>query len=251
MVESLPALVLVLTFSFLGSIASLVGGLFLLYKEKWTQKASGYLVSFAAGVLLSAAFFDLLPEALELAEKAEEVFFFTLSGMVVFFLVERFLLRLHHHERFHDLPPVSSLVIVGDSLHNFIDGIIIATTFLVSTPLGIVSSLAIISHEIPQEIGDFGILLHGGMKRKKVLLVNLAAALMTVVGAILALSFAAKIRLVMLPLLSFAAGNFIYIAASDLIPEIHHGLGKQKSWLQTFLFLAGIVFIWLMANLLG
>jgi zinc and cadmium transporter len=250
MVESVPTFVLILAFSFLGSIGSLIGGLVLLYKKDWAQKISGYLVSFAAGVLLSAAFLDLLPEALEAAEEAREIFLFTLAGMVVFFLVERFLLRLHYHGRFHDLPPVSSLVIIGDALHNFIDGIIIATAFLVNIPLGVVTSLAIISHEIPQEIGDFGILLFGGMKQGKVFLINLSVALITVLGAILAFWFASTVNLIIAPLLSFAAGNFIYIAASDLIPEIHHGLGKEKDWLQVFLFVVGIVFIWLLLGIL-
>jgi zinc and cadmium transporter len=249
MVNSGLTFVYILVFSLLGSIASLIGGVFLLYKADWAKEASGHLVSFAAGVLLSAAFFDLLPEALEMVEEIDEVFLFTLGGIVVFFLVERFLLRLHHHDRFHDLPPVSSLVVVGDAIHNFIDGIIITTTFLVSRPLGVVTSLAIISHEIPQEIGDFGILLHGGMERKKVLFVNLAAALTTVLGAILTFIFASSVSLVMAPLLSFAAGNFIYIAASDLIPEIHHGLGKEKGWSQSFLFISGILLIWFLVSL--
>jgi len=248
MIKSAPILFWILGFSFLGSIASLIGGVALLYKGDWAKKISSYLVSFAAGVLLSAAFLDLLPEALEATKDVQQVFLFTLAGMVIFFLVERFFLRLHYHGRFHDLPPVSSLIIIGDALHNFIDGIIITTAFLVNIPLGIVTSLAIVSHEIPQEVGDFGILLLGGMRRTKVLLVNLVAALMTVLGAILAFSFASTVKLIMAPLLSFAAGNFIYIAASDLIPEIHHGLGKERDWLQAFLFIAGIVFIWFLVG---
>lgn len=248
MIKSTPILFWILSFSFLGSIVSLVGGVTLLYKSDWAKKASSFLVSFAAGVLLSAAFLDLLPEALEVTEEAEHVFVFVLTGIVIFFLIERFLIRLHYHGRFHDLPPVSSLILIGDAIHNFIDGIIITTAFLANIPLGVVTSLAIVSHEIPQEIGDFGILLLGGMKRNKVLLVNLAAAVMTMIGAVLAFIFARGIRLLMAPLLSFAAGNFIYIAASDLIPEIHHGLGKERGWAQACLFIAGILFIWFLVG---
>lgn len=248
MMKPVPILFWILGFSCLGSIASLVGGIALLYKGDWVKKISGYLVSFAAGVLLSAAFLDLLPEALKDAEEAQQVFLFTLAGMVIFFLVERFLIRLHYHGRFHDLPPVSSLIIIGDALHNFIDGIIITTAFLVNIPLGVVTSLAIVSHEIPQEVGDFGILLLGGMRRTKVLLVNLVAALMTVLGATLAFTFASTVKLIMVPLLAFAAGNFIYIAASDLIPEIHHGLRERRGWQETLLFVAGIVFIWFLVG---
>jgi zinc and cadmium transporter len=250
MVGSGSILVYILVFSFLGSVASLVGGLALLCKETWPKAISSYLVSFAAGVLLAAAFFDLLPEALEMAETVRPVLLLALAGIVTFFLVERFLLRLHHHDRFHDLPPVSSLVIVGDALHNFIDGVILTTAFLVNIPLGVVTSLAIISHEIPQEIGDFGILLFGGMKRMKVLLVNLATALTMVAGAILAFVFVSWVKAMMAFLLAFAAGNFIYIAASDLIPEIHHGLGREKGWPQTLLFLTGIILIWLLVTVL-
>lgn len=248
MVRPVSIFPLVLGFSCLGSVVSLIGGIALLYKSDWVKKISGYLVSFAAGVLLSAAFLDLLPEALEGTEEVQQVFLFTLTGIVIFFLTERFFLRLHYHDRFHDLPPVSSLIIIGDAIHNFIDGVIITTAFLVNIPLGVVTSLAIVSHEIPQEIGDFGILLLGGMKKSKVLLVNLAAALMTVLGAILAFIFASTIKLTMAPLLSFAAGNFIYIAASDLIPEIHHGLGKERGWLQAVLFIVGIFFIWFLVG---
>lgn len=230
----------------MGSIVSLVGGVILIWRERLAKISSPYLVSFAAGVLLAAAFLDLLPEAYELIGSTD-VFLYALIGVIIFFFVERFLLRVHHHGRFHDLPPVSSIVLVGDAIHNFIDGIVIASAFLVNVPLGVVTSLAIVSHEIPQEIGDFGILLKGGMKPKKVLFVNFAAATFTLFGAILAYVFSFAIEPILAFLLAFGAGTFIYIAASDLIPEIHHGEGTTLS--HSLLLVTGAALIFFLIRL--
>lgn len=163
----------ILVFTFLGSILSLIGGVILLYKEKFAVKSSHFLASFAAGALLGVAFLDLLPEASEHAEELGlevNVFLWTLIGLLAFFLLERFIHWFHHHHEHtqkHIKQTTVPLVIIGDGVHNFIDGVAIAATFMVSIPLGIVTAIAVAAHEIPQEIGDFGILLHRGLKRGK------------------------------------------------------------------------------------
>ncbi len=243
----------ILFFTFLGSVVALIGGVLLLLKEKFAVRISHYLSSFAAGALLGTAFFDLLPEASEHAEELGEVniFVWTLLGILSFFLIERFIHWFHHH---HDHTQIDSkkeaksivpLVILGDSVHNFIDGVVIAATFLVNIPLGIVTTLAVAAHEIPQEIGDFGILLHRGMKRGKVLLLNLLSALVALFGAILTYMIGESIEAFLPILLSLSAGFFIYIAASDLIPEIHNEDRRVVALIETLLLLSGVLIIWL------
>lgn len=240
---------LILFFTFLGSVISLVGGAILLFREKFALKVSHFLASFAAGVLLGTAFFDLLPEALKDAEKLEiDVFFWTLSGIVAFFFTERFIHWFHHHEEYHDARESSKntvpLIIVGDTVHNFLDGVVIAATFLLSVPVGIVTTLAVFAHELPQEIGDFGLLLHKGMKRKKIIFVNIFSALASFLGAIL--TYLAGDTLVnYLPIfISLTAGFFIYIAASDLIPEIHHEKRKGYAAIESAMLLLGVIIVW-------
>lgn len=156
----MSVLVYILLFTFLGSIVSLIGGIVLLAKEKLAIRISHFLSSFAAGALLATAFFDLLPEALEDAGEIN-IFLWTLIGMLTFFLLERSIHWFHHHDIHPEekAKPVNILIILGDAVHNFIDGMVIAATFLVDIRLGIITALAVGAHEIPQEIGDFGILL--------------------------------------------------------------------------------------------
>lgn len=237
----------ILFFTFLGSIVSLVGGILLLAKEKFAIKVSHFLAAFAAGTLLGTAFFDLLPESLEGGGEVD-IFWWTLIGILAFFLLERF---IHHH---HDDPEnknVVPLIVVGDSIHNFIDGVAIAATFLISIPLGIVTSIAVAAHEIPQEIADFGLMLHKGVKRNKVLKINFLSSLFAMVGAIL--TFFARDQIEdMLPIfLALTAGFFIYIAASDLIPEIHNEDKRIVALVETLLLLLGVLVIWLVVNSLS
>lgn len=236
----------ILFFTFLGSIVSLLGGVMLLLKEKFAIKISHFLAAFAAGTLLGTAFFDLLPESLEGGGEID-IFWWTLIGILAFFLLERF---IHHH---HDDPENKNmvpLIVVGDSIHNFVDGMAIAATFLISIPLGIVTSFAVAAHEIPQEIADFGLMLHKGVKRSKVLKINFLSALFAMAGALL--TYLAKDALEgLLPIfLSLTAGFFIYIAASDLIPEIHHEDKRVIALTETLLLLLGVLTIWLTVNLL-
>jgi len=233
----------------LGSVASLIGGIFLLWKENWARKITFYLVSFAAGALLGAAFLHLLPDAIN--EGGSTMFFYVLLGIVAMFLTEKFLLWYHCHVGECEVHVFSYTVLFGDAVHNFIDGIVIGASFLVSIPLGIITSLAVAFHEIPQEIGDFAVMLHGGMKRKKVLFYNLLTALLAIFAAVLTYVFSSGLQRAIIPLIAFAAGNFIYIALSDLIPEIHKETKRSKIIVQIFLLFIGILVIWGVEKILG
>ncbi len=254
--SELPILIYILFFTLVGSVFSLIGGFFLLFNEKKTLKYSHFLAAFAAGTLLGTVFFDLLPEALNSSEELSlgiDIFLWTLVGILGFFLLERFIHWFHHHQHEYldeKVKPTVPLIIAGDSVHNFIDGVVIAATFLVSIPLGIVTTLAVAAHEIPQEIGDFGILLHKGLRRKKVLLVNIFSALTAVLGALISFSVGERIEASLPILLSITAGFFIYIAASDLIPEIHHENRKGFAVVETALMFLGVGTIWVFITLL-
>lgn len=242
----------ILLFTFLGSVVSLVGGLILLYKEKLAIKISHFLASFAAGTLLGTAFFDLLPEAQEEAGEIN-IFLWALIGIVLFFLLERFIYWFHHHHVHpkasgHKKPTVP-LIILGDSIHNFIDGVAIAASFLVNIPLGIITSLAVAAHEIPQEVGDFGILLHRGVARNKVLLFNLASSLTAIAGALITFWVGDAIKNILPIILSLTAGFFIYIAASDLIPEIHEEQREGFAVIESILLVLGVFMIWVFVGL--
>lgn len=247
----MSTLTYIILFTLLGSIFSLIGGIILLYKEKLALKISHFLASFAAGTLLGAAFFDLLPEALDHGE-IQTILFWVLAGLLVFFLLERFIHWFHHHhEHVHkETPPTIPLVIFGDSVHNFIDGVAIAATFLTSIPLGIVTTLAVAAHEIPQEVGDFGILLHRGLAKNKVLLFNIGSALTALLGAIATFLLGEAIADILPMLLAITAGFFIYIAASDLIPEIHHENRKGFAFIESVLLLIGVLTIGLFVSFL-
>ena len=235
-------------FTFIGSIGALIGGFILLSREKFAIKISHLLASFAAGILLGSAFFDLLPEALhEGEERGIDVFLWALIGIVFFFLVERFIHWFHHHEEYHDEKETKTtlpLIIFGDTMHNFLDGIIIAATFMVSIPLGITTSIAVFAHEIPQEIGDFGLMIHKGLKRSRIILVNIVSAAVAILGALLTYVLGESIEKQIPVLIALTAGFFIYIAASDLIPEIHHERRKNYIIYETLLLLFGVVLIW-------
>ena len=182
--------------TFLISLISFIGVSVLFLKEKWFNRILLILVAFSAGTLVGAAFFDLLPEALEEvgSENALKVFIFTILGFIVFFILENFIHWHHHHSKDHpEVMPFSYLILISDGLHNFIDGLVIAASFVVSFPMGIITSLAVISHEIPQEIGDFGILVYCGIKRGRALFLNFLSALAAVLGGLIGFFLSEKI----------------------------------------------------------
>ena len=237
---------------FVSSVA-LSGALLLVWKRLLTGKAITYFVSFAAGMLLAISFMDLLPEAVEGRVRISNVFLSTFFGIVTFFFLERFVLWFHHHDDLDDLhgaKPSALLILVGDGLHNFIDGVAIAATFLTNPTLGLTTTLAIAAHEVPQEIADFSILIAGGMKKAKALFFNLLSGLTALIGAIAGFYFLEHLQENLPIALAFTAGMFIYIACSDLIPDLHRDFRQRKSWMQSLPFIFGIVIAWFIVKLL-
>ena len=235
----------ILIWTTVGSVVSLIGGILLAVRKKaFTHEQSLLLISFAAGVLLSTAFFDLLPEAI--GQIGQISLIGQIGGIIFLFLLEKFLWYHHHDEEHEGHKRTPILITVGDTVHNFIDGAIIAGTFLVSPVTGVVTALAVAAHEIPHEMADFGILLTKGWARKKVILVNVLSAGVSLVGAVTMYGMGTRFTGALPYLLSFSAGTFIYLACSDLIPELHHGHKEEKSetaW-QMIVFVAGIAIVW-------
>lgn len=235
----------IIFFSLIGGVFSLVGGLLLLSREKWAEMLAEYATPLAAGALLAAVFLDLLHEGLEEAP-IMTVLMSTLIGILLFFYAERFLRWFHHHHQHESKQkdPTVSLIVVGDTLHNALDGVAIAAAFLISVPTGIVTTIAIAAHEIPQEVGDFGLLLSKGVKRSRVLLINVMSALATVVMAVLTFALGSADRLPVGVLLGLSAGFLLYIALSDIIPTIHETTGKRHLLdVRPLLVLVGVLIV--------
>ena len=235
----------VIFFSLIGGLFSLIGGFILLANKNIAHKISYYATPFAAGALLSAAFFDLLPEGLEMND-GNQVFYWAVFGIIIFFLLEHYLHWFHHHHDHTDgknKKVTTPLIIIGDTAHNFIDGVVIGAAFLVSIPAGIATTLAVAAHEIPQEIGDFGVLLKRGMRRLHVLLWNAVSALATVVAAVLTFWLGDSSYLPLGAIFGLSAGLFIYIAASDLIPTIHDDVKGHFTHLPAILLILGVILV--------
>lgn len=241
----------IIIFSLIGGILSLIGGILLIYFDKSVRKIIISFVSFAAGVLLAASFFDILPEAIELSQDSEKILQISLIGFITFFILEKFLIGLHPHhndDSIHDhkehISKVPVLLMIGDSLHNFLDGLIIGATFITDIRLGIVTSLAIIAHELPQEIGDFSVLMHAGWNKNKIILINVFSSLLTIIGGVAIYLYADSVAKFTPHLLAFTGGVFIYIAASDLIPEVAHHQKRSQLKIITFSFLGAILLMY-------
>ncbi len=245
----------ILTSVILVSLVSFVGIFALHLRPKLLDKILFALVSFAAGALLGAAFLDLLPEALE--QVGERIFIYALVGVVVFYMIETFLYwyhchygHHHHHAAHHKVHPFAWLNLIGDGVHNFVDGMIIAASYLAGIPIGIATTVAVFLHEIPQELGDFGVLVFGGLSRKKALFFNFLSALTSVLGALVVYFFSTKMDNISGFLVPFAAGGFIYIASADLLPELHKERNINRAVVQLAFFLLGVAIIWLMTVVL-
>ncbi|OGL29503.1 hypothetical protein A3D14_03800 [Candidatus Saccharibacteria bacterium RIFCSPHIGHO2_02_FULL_47_12] len=291
---------LVIFYSLIGGVFSLLGGLLMLSRKKLAELLADYATPFAAGALLAAVFMDLLKEGLEVSS-SDTVLLASLVGLVAFFFAERFLHWFHHHHQ-HDLQtaklvsgrspkhrlafgaatvfrlrfsrtvpfvrlapilsektmpasksegrahhigdPTTSLIIIGDTVHNALDGVAIAAAFLISVPTGIVTTIAVAAHEIPQEVGDFGLLLARGVSRAKVLLVNIMSALATTLLAVITFTLGSEDRLPLGWLIGISAGFLLYIATSDIIPEIHEKAKTKRLFeLQPILLLVGVVVV--------
>lgn len=235
----------------LGGVVSLVGGLFLVANKKRAKKLANYATPFAAGALISAAFVDLLSEAASEGD-IDTALMFTMVGIMVFFVLERFLHYFHHHDEHEGEQQQSgvSMIVTSDLVHNFIDGIAIAAGFLVDPTTGATVTLAVAAHEIPQEIGDFGLMLNKGMDRKKVILINVFSALVTTLSAVLFYQFGGQATVPLDVVLGLVAGFFIYIAVSDIIPSIHKKEQDILAGPQTLMLILGIVLVTLLTNTL-
>lgn len=236
-------MVQVVFFSLIGGLFSLIGAVILLKNKRTAGGLARYATPFAAGVLLSAAFVSLLPEAVHVLD-AEPVLLAALFGLLGFFMLERFLRFFHHHHEADSKNKASSaLIIIGDTLHNALDGVAIGAAFLINPTAGVVAAIAVAAHEIPQEIGDFGLLLKNGMKKSTVLLVNVLSALATTLAAVITYAVGDSESEAVAYLLAITAGFFIYIAASDIIPSIHEK-SPAKGWdVRPWLLLSGVVLI--------
>lgn len=241
----MPQFLNILIAGFCVSFVSFSGVALLILKAEAAKRLSLYFLSFAAGALLGVTFLDILPEVFEIGLK--NAFSFVLSGIVIFFILEKFFLWYHCHGETCEIHRQQSapLVLLGDAIHNFVDGVIIALAFLVDVNLGVLTTIAVIFHEIPQEIGDFSILLYGGLKQSKALLLNFFVALTVVAGATLTYFLADFLKGASAILLAFVAGHFIYIATADLIPELHKETSFRRSFVQIGLIFGGILAIWL------
>jgi len=239
--------------SLAGGLFSLIGGALLLSRKKAASRLAEYATPFAAGALLAAVFLDLLKDGLEEAP-ADTVLMATLIGMLLFFFAERFLHWFHHHhlhEHDEDFDPTTKpLIIIGDTVHNAMDGVAIAAAFLISPATGLITTIAVAAHEIPQEIGDFGLLLSKGMRRRNVLLANVGSALATTAFAVLTYALGSGEVLPIGFLLGLSAGFLLYIAASDIIPDIHEHAPKHKLLdIRALLLLLGALVVGISVNL--
>ena len=232
------------------SLISFVGLFFISVNEKILKGIIFVLVSFSVGALFGDAFVHLIPEAFESGISASVISAFILLGIIIFFVLEKFIHWRHSHTEADEVcevhkgetqvKPAGYMILLSDTAHNFLDGIIIAASYMVSVEVGITTTIAVILHETPQEIGQFGLLLHYGFSKFKALLFNFYSALSAVLGAVIALSLGSNIDGFTPFIISIAAGGFIYIAGSDLVPEIHKTSDPKKSAIQFISIIGGI-----------
>ncbi|HET9652870.1 MAG TPA: ZIP family metal transporter [Usitatibacter sp.] len=249
----LPILAQIMIACVAGSAVSLAIAGFVAFRVKahWIPT----FVSFAVGALLGAVFLDILPHIFEETKRPERAAAFILAGILAFFVLEKLMLWRHHHHgeegvHEHDHGRSGWMIVVGDSFHNFTDGVIIASTFLADVKVGVVTALAIIAHEIPQEIGDFLVLLHSGFHRRKALVLNAVSGLAMVLGALLGFFMLRDVVAWIPEILAIAAASMIYVAVADLIPGLHRRTALGESILQVAFIAFGIALIGLIHAML-
>ncbi|HEV8482721.1 MAG TPA: ZIP family metal transporter [Blastocatellia bacterium] len=225
------------------SLLSLVGIAFISMSERRLRQIIFVLVSLAIGSLFGDAFIHLIPDSFDGSTSKQAASLYILAGIFAFFILEKFFLWRHQHtleSSDNPIHPVGYMNLIADGIHNFIDGMIIGASYLVSLPIGVASTLAVIFHEIPQEIGDFGILLYAGFSKTKALGYNFLSATLAILGTIVSLLVGSQLKEFTSLILPFAAGGFIYIAGSDLIPELHKEINPSKSLVQFIAMAAGV-----------
>jgi len=234
----------IISSSLVMSCIALVGAVTLVLKQQTLEKIILPLVAFAAGSLIGGAFLHMIPAGIDNYGNTTAFYLWILLGFIVFFCLEQFL-HWHHcrHQTSDQKRPLTYLILIGDGLHNFIGGLAVAGTFLIDIRLGIMAWLAAAAHEIPQELGDFAVLIHGGWKKRRALLFNVLSALTFLLGGITA--YMASFHLDVAFLLPFAAGNFLYIGASDLVPEVNKQKNTGVALLHFVAFSLGIGLMWL------
>ena len=249
-------LLIIIAVCFFGSLLSLMLA-FLFSKLKMVNYAD-YFVSFAVGTLLGAAFLEIIPHAYELSRDLHQISLIVLVGILIFFILEKLLVWRHCHGSHcenhspvvnHDVKK-GSILIIGDCFHNFIDGILIASAFIVDINLGLITALAIIVHEIPQEISNFSILINSGYSLSRTLLMNVITGFAMIIGAILAYSVLNDLEFLIPIILAFAASSMIYVAISDLIPSLHKKVEIKQTFQQTFSIFLGVLIIYFLHSLI-
>ncbi len=225
------------------SLISFIGLITLLLNREVLSKSIFVLVSLSVGALLGDVFIHIIPETYEEITNPTTVSFLIIVGILVFFVLEK-VLHWHHHTMEHaeeHAHPVGKMILLGDGVHNFIDGVMVAASYMVSVEVGVATTIAVILHEIPQEMGNFGVLLHAGYTKNKALWYNFLSALTAVLGATVALFVGNTTEQLALWLLPVTAGGFIYIALSDLIPELHKDRHLGHGVFQVAAILAGVI----------
>lgn len=252
MMSTMPVLAIILLVCLAGAALSLAiaAAIALRMQARWIPT----LVSYAVGALLGAVFLDILPHLFEETKNPARVAAFILGGILAFFILEKLLLWRHDHDHggagdgvhaSHDRGRSGYMIVIGDSFHNFTDGVIIASAFVADVRLGLVTALAIIAHEIPQEIGDFIVLLHSGFSRARALAMNALSGLATVAGALIAYYALATVRAFIAEILAIAAASMLYVAVADLIPGLHRRTALRETIVQVAFIALGVASIWL------
>lgn len=229
-------------------LIALTGSLTLVLKEKTLEAILLPLVALAAGSLIGGAFFHMLPAAIDKINDLRLVFLLVVAGFSTFMLLEQFMHWHHCHKKYvHHKEPATILILVADGLHNLIGGMAIGSVFMIDVRLGITAWMAAAAHEVPQELGDFGVLVHGGWNKKKALLYNFLSGLTFLLGGVLVYFASSGFEVNTSYLVPFGAGNFLYIAASDLIPQINRGETMKKNLLHYLAFLTGLLLLFLLS----
>lgn len=243
-------ILLIFLFSILGSIGAIItASILLLFKGKIQMKLVSYLISYATGTLLAAALLGMIPEALSQNEPLI-IMSFVLGGIILFFFLEKMVIWRHCHDIECEIhSAVGSILLIGDAFHNFIDGVVIAVSFLISIPIGIIVGLSVIAHEVPQEVGDFAILIESGYSKRKAFLLNLLSSSFTIPGALIGYCILDSISVIIPFVLAISAASFIYIALTDLTPNLHRKIGLGNSIKQIIFIIGGIGTIILIISL--